>query len=294
MRVVRVGSRDSKLAIAQAQMVIDSIKLYDSSIVTELITMKTSGDKILDRTLDKIGGKGLFVKELDEALIDNRVDITVHSFKDLPMEVNEDLPIVALSERADERDVLILPEGIADESKPIGSSSKRRMLQLNELGYSNIMPLRGNVITRLKKLDEGEYSAIVLAAAGLKRLGLEDRISSYFNEDEIIPCACQAIIAVQARKNEKTEYLELFHSKESSIVSSAERAFVTRLNGGCSSPIAAFARIEEEKLYLKALYYDESNNRIYKGNISGEIYEAEKIGILLADSLKKEAENFHG
>ena len=162
MKTIRVGSRDSKLAIIQSEMVIEAIKHYDSTIQTELVTMKTTGDKILDVTLDKIGGKGLFVKELDDALINRAVDITVHSFKDMPMEVNSDLPIVALSEREDPRDVLILPQNQKDISKPFGCSSKRRTIQLAELGYKDIMPLRGNVITRLRKLDDGEYKGIIL------------------------------------------------------------------------------------------------------------------------------------
>ncbi len=289
MQRVRIGSRDSKLAVIQAQKVMEAIKQYDSSIHTELLLMKTTGDKILDKTLDKIGGKGLFVKELEEALINGTVDITVHSYKDMPMVINKNLPVVALSDREDERDVLIYPNGSKDETKPIGCSSKRRTVQLQKLGFSNIEPLRGNVLTRLRKLDAGEYSAIVLAAAGIKRLGLENRISRYFTTDEIMPAACQGIIAVQARKGEKTDYLKLFHCEKSKILSDAERAFVAELDGGCSSPVAAHADIVQEQLVLSGLFVDEERKIMLRGIQYGDILHAEKIGTELASKLKKEA-----
>lgn len=288
MRKIRVGSRDSKLAVIQAQMVIDNIKAYDSSIQTELVLMKTTGDKILDKTLDKIGGKGLFVKELDEALLNNLVDITVHSCKDLPMELNPALPIVALSDREDERDVLILPLPNTDvyQAKPLGCSSKRRSIQLNRLGYEQIIPLRGNVITRLNKLDNGEYSAIVLAAAGIKRLGLQDRISRYFTTQDILPAACQGIIAVQARAGEDTSFLKGFHSEVSATLAAAERAFVATLDGGCSSPIAAYARVQGKQLLLEGMYADECGSILRKGSISGSLDQAKQLGVALAQQLR--------
>ena len=180
---ITVGSRESKLAVIQSNIVIDALKKSHPEIDVELLTMKTTGDKILDKTLDKIGGKGLFVKELDKALMDGRADLTVHSLKDMPMQVSEDLPLIAFSKREDPRDVLVLPNGVdkLDRSKPIGSSSKRRQLHLKKL-YPDmeVKPIRGNLQTRLKKLDDGEFSAIVLAYAGLKRLGLENRVSKVF------------------------------------------------------------------------------------------------------------------
>lgn len=286
MRTIRVGSRDSKLAVIQAQMVIDAIKQFDPSITTELVLMKTTGDKILDKTLDKIGGKGLFVKELDEALIDNLVDITVHSGKDLPMQLNPQLPIVALSKREDERDVLIKPLNNAYPNMPVGCSSKRRRIQLAELGYQDIIPLRGNVITRLQKLDRGEYSAIVLAAAGIKRLGLTDRISQFFTTQQIMPAACQGIIAVQARAGEDTTYLEHFHAPESALIATAERAFVATLDGGCSSPIAAYARLINGQITVEGLYVDEAHNIMRKGMVSGSPEQATQLGATLAHNLK--------
>lgn len=288
MSVVRIGSRDSKLAIIQAQLVIAAIKRYDPSIQTELVTMKTTGDKLLNITLDAVGGKGLFVKELDEALLSGSVDITVHSFKDMPMKIAQELPIVALSVREDPRDVLIYPEGTSYPGKPAGCSSKRRTIQLKELGFDAIAPLRGNVLTRLKKLDEGEYSTIVLAAAGIKRLGLENRIGRYFEPQEIMPAACQGIIAVQSRRGENTDYLSLFHSEASKTVSDAERAFVTALDGGCSSPIAAYGILKEKQLILSGMYVNEETGEIRKGILSGRPEDAIKIGRELAGELKQE------
>ena len=176
---IRFGSRDSRLAVIQSRMVMEAVQNICPQAELELLTMKTTGDKILDKTLDQIGGKGLFVKELDLALREGKVDFTVHSLKDMPMETPEDLPLAAFSKRADPRDVLVLPEGVPElrPGKPIGCSSRRRQLQLKALYPDfDIAPVRGNVQTRLRKLDEGQYSALVLAAAGLKRLGLENRI----------------------------------------------------------------------------------------------------------------------
>lgn len=287
-RKIKVGTRDSKLAMIQTQMVIDSIVENNPDIDIEIVALKTTGDKILDRSLDKIGGKGLFVKELDEALINGEVDFTVHSFKDMPMEVSEDLPIVALSKRADFRDVYILPKGQINEAAPIGSGSKRRVLQLNEIFKGKeVAPIRGNVITRLEKLDRGEYSALVLAAAGIHRLGLQDRVSRYFEVDEILPSACQGIIAVQGRKGENYDYLKCFDCAESHIIAAAERGFVTELDGGCSAPIAAFATVEGDKVILKGMYYNEETSEMRKDIIIGEIDKARELGIELARKIKR-------
>ena len=190
MKKIRIGSRESRLAVIQSEMVMDYIKNQCPEYEPELVTMKTTGDKILDRTLDKIGGKGLFVKELDAALLDGRSDLSVHSLKDMPAEIPEELPLIGFSMREDPRDVLVLPEGVTelDFSKPVGCSSQRRMLQFQKLYPQAVFaPIRGNVQTRLAKLDSGEFSATILAAAGLKRLGLENRITRYFSVEEMIP-----------------------------------------------------------------------------------------------------------
>ena len=287
---IRVGSRESALAVIQSRMVMDAIRQAVPDAELELVTMKTTGDRILDRPLDQIGGKGLFVKELDHALRDGRVDFTVHSLKDMPMDVPEDLPLAAFSRREDPRDVLVLPEGASqlDPSRPIGCSSRRRQLQLKALfPQMEVMPVRGNVQTRLKKLQDGEYSALVLAAAGLKRLGLEGRISRYFEPEEILPAAGQGILAVQTRRGTDTACLAKLHDRDAACCALAERAFVRSLDGGCSSPVAAYAVVEGEKLTLTGLYVSADETVVRRGRKIGENSQAQALGIALAEALKK-------
>ena len=285
---IRFGSRDSRLAVIQSRMVMEAVQNACPQAELELVTMKTTGDKILDKTLDQIGGKGLFVKELDLALREGKVDFTVHSLKDMPMETPEDLPLAAFSKRADPRDVLVLPEGVPE---PIGCSSRRRQLQLKALYPDfDITPVRGNVQTRLRKLDEGQYSALVLAAAGLKRLGLENRISRFFSTEEILPAAGQAILAVQIRKGTDTSVLRTFHNEDSAACALAERAFVRELDGGCTSPVAAYAQTKDGKLLLTGLYVSPDETVIRRGQAEGLIQEAENLGRELARKLKGECQ----
>lgn len=288
MKLIKIGTRESRLAVIQAEMVADYIRENCPDMEPELVTMKTTGDKILNKTLDKIGGKGLFVKELDAALLDRRSDISVHSLKDMPMEVSEELPLLGFSKREDPRDVLVLPKGKKelDKALPLGCSSARRILQLKKLFPDmEVKSIRGNVLTRLAKLDRGEYSALVLAAAGLKRLGLEERISRYFTTDEMIPAAGQGILAVQGRQGEDYSYLNGFYEEESTCCALAERSFVRALNGGCSSPIAAYAVIENEKLKLTGFYAAEESNVYVTSQIEGSPREAEQLGVRLAKEL---------
>lgn len=289
-KVITIGSRESKLAVIQSEMVREFIEKNNPGLEVNILTMKTTGDIILDRTLSEVGGKGLFVKELDKALIDGRSNLSVHSMKDLPMEVSKELPIIACSKREDPRDVLILPKGETEYrgDKPIGSSSARRTLQLAKIfPGAEFKSVRGNVITRLRKLDEGEYGALVLAAAGVKRLGLEDRISRYFEPDEVIPAACQGILAVQGRKGEDYSYLDGYHDENSAFAAIAERAFVSYLDGGCSSPVAAYAKVDGDKIVLRGLYYDEATGKHCVGVKSGISGDAKDIGEALAKELKE-------
>lgn len=287
MKTVRIGSRESRLAVIQSEMVQEYLR--EQGICAKILTMKTTGDIILDRTLDQIGGKGLFVKELDRALLEGKSDLSVHSLKDLPMEVSAELPVVAYSRREDPRDVLILPKGVKelDPDKPIGSSSLRRCLQLEKL-FPGIKckSVRGNVLTRLRKLDNGEYSALVLAAAGVKRLGLEERISRYFTVEEMLPAAGQGILAVQGRAGEDYSYLKEFHNIKAGTEAQAERAFVRWLDGGCSSPVAAHAVCREGKIQMTGLYYHEATGQWHKDQIAGDAQEAEILGITLAKKMK--------
>ena len=289
-----IGSRDSQLAVIQSMALMNYLRSTYPEWEIEMLTMKTTGDRILDRTLDQVGGKGLFVKELDLALRDHRADLTVHSLKDMPMELPEELPLLCYSPREDPRDVLVLPAG-ADELSPnavIGTSSLRRQLQLRSLYPEHrIKSIRGNLQTRLRKLDEGEYGALVLAAAGLKRLGLESRISRYFSNEEIIPAAGQGILGIQGRRNEDYSYLSGFGDDRSSAAARAERAYVRALDGGCTSPVCAYAEIRNGQIELTGLYYDEESGAVRRGTAKGPIADAERIGILLAAELsgKKEA-----
>ena len=327
-RKIIIGSRESTLAVVQSNLVIKYLHETHPELITELLTMKTTGDKILDRRLDQIGGKGLFVKELDKALLEHRSDYSVHSLKDLPMEVPDELPIVAFSKREDPRDVLVLPKGQTelDLTKPIGTSSLRRILQLAKLfPDATFESVRGNLQTRLRKLDEGRYSAIVLAAAGMKRLGMQDRISRYFSVDEVIPSAGQAILAVQGRRGEDASIFDAFADEDSCYAATCERAFVRYLNGGCSSPIAAHATVfwnedtfrkslggdapalfrdqnssnpasdacqsatEDQKvIFLRGLYYDEETGRYNTGTAAARVGDSAALGIALAKKLQAE------
>jgi hydroxymethylbilane synthase len=274
-RTMRIGSRDSALAIIQAQIVIDSVKEKYPSLEFEIVKIKTT----------LTSGKEMFTKELEQALESGSIDIAIHSYKDMPCEENAELPVVALSKREAPFDVLVLPQGVSklDNSKPVGSCSQRRTIQFQKLyeGFE-IKPIRGNVPTRLSKLDSGQYSALLLAQAGLNRLSLQNRISRIFTIDEMLPSASQGIIAVQGKRGEDYSYLENFHDRESEIVSKAERQFLKTLGGGCSSPVAAFGQLINGELILAGMCVDAGGN-IEKRKISGNADKAEEVGKKLAD-----------
>ena len=287
---IRIGSRDSRLAVIQSEMVIDSIRAYDPTAEVELVTMKTTGDLILDRPLSQIGGKGLFVKELDKALLEGRVDFTVHSSKDLPMDIPPELPLVAFSHRADPRDALVLPQGVdtLDPTRPIGCASLRRTLQLRKLfPHHPVAPVRGNVQTRLAKLDRGEYSALVLACAGLDRLGLEDRISRRFPVEEMLPAAGQGILAVQSRADVDTSCLSGFHDPVAAVCLTAERAFVGALEGGCSSPVAAHATVDGDTVTLTGFYVDREGESYIESSCAA-CADAQELGAELAVRMRRD------
>jgi len=291
LQKLRIGSRESKLAVIQSQLIMEMIKKSFPEVELELITMKTTGDIILDQTLDKIGGKGLFVKELDQALRQGVIDIAVHSLKDMPAESSEELPIIAFTEREDPRDVLIFPEGIEQLNRvqPVGCSSARRKVQIQEIWPEmRVEPVRGNVITRLRKLDEGQFGALILAYAGLKRLGLQNRISYTFSPEEMLPAAGQGILAVQGRKGEKLDFLDCIRDRDAETAALAEREFIRILDGGCSAPIAAFAQIAGDEVKLNGLYVDERSGIKAKGSISGTRAEAINLGHTLAKRLLQE------
>ena len=287
---IKIASRESKLAVAQSELIMDEIRKAHPDVALTLVTMKTTGDKILDRTLEEIGGKGLFVRELDQALRDGRADFTVHSLKDLPMETPADLPLVAFSKREDPRDCLVFPQGVTqlDPGKPIGCASRRRQIQLKAL-YPEmaVAPVRGNVLTRLHKLDSGAFSALVLAAAGLKRLGLEGRITRYFEPTELLPAAGQGIMAVQTRADMDISCLAGVGDETARCCALAERAFVRALGGGCTSPVAAYATVEGETLTLTGFYVSADETVVRRGVCTGHKDAAEALGESLARTLSQ-------
>ncbi len=288
--IIRIGSRESRLAVIQAEIVKDAIEKNHPEIQVELVTMKTTGDKILDKSLELIGGKGLFVKELDKALLDGRIDISVHSLKDMPMEVPEDLPLIGYSRREDPRDALIYKPGQSQipEGGVIGTSSRRRMIQLRKLYPAcTFEGIRGNVQTRLRKLEEQNFDGTVLAAAGLKRLHMESVIGRVFETDEMIPAAGQGILAVQGRKGEDHSYLDCILSRKSEAEAGAEREFVAALDGGCTSPVAAHAVMCGEEIRLTGLYYREEDDTFWVETKTGEAAKARQLGASLAEEMRK-------
>lgn len=290
-KLLRIGSRESKLAVRQAEIIIEQLGEADAELSFELVTMKTSGDRILDQRLDQFGGKGLFVRELDEALRAGKIDLAVHSLKDMPMDIPSDLPIAAFSLREDPRDVLIYQSGVGEamlqQGGIIGSASPRRILQLKKLyPQCEFKTIRGNLQTRLHKLENEDYHATVLAAAGIERLKMNAVIGRYFSLQEMIPAAGQGIVAVQGRRGEYMRLLSYINSVASQAAAAAERSFVTELGGGCASPIAAYAEIKGERLFLNGLYAEPEDDEFITGSLEGTIQEAETIGIRLARLLK--------
>lgn len=300
-KIIRIGSRESCLAIAQTKLVMNAIKKAQPQIQLELVTMKTTGDKILDRSLEQIGGKGLFVKELDRALLDGRIDLSIHSLKDMPMETPKELPIIAYFQRGDPRDCLIYPiskqirqhdiQSISGTYSfnlkgPAGCSGNRRKVQLRNLfGSIEVKGIRGNILTRLEKLDGGEYGALVFACAGLERMQLTGRMNRIFTTDEMIPSAGQGTLAVQGRAGEDFPWINEINDPITRISSLAERQFVRILDGGCSSPIAAYAETHGEELLLKGLFCHAGSEDYITGNITGNIANALQLGEELAKQL---------
>ena len=291
MTEIRVGSRESKLALVQTNIIIDLIKRKHPDLLFKIITVKTAGDRMLDRRLDNEGGKGLFVKELDQLLLDGEADFCVHSLKDMPAASNDELPIHAFSKRADVRDALILAgdRNQIDFSLPFGSASPRRILQLRKL-YSNldIKLIRGNVQSRLAKVDSGEFGGTILALAGLQRLGLGDRATKIFSVEEMLPSAGQGIIAVQGRRDGDYKYLEDIGDIDSFYAAQAERSFVLANGADCSSPIAVYAKVYKNEIQLSGIYAENENEDFVFGKLAGDRDDARLLGVQLAEKLRKE------
>ncbi len=291
-KTIKIGTRGSKLALWQANWVKSALNAGNTSIAVELVPIKTRGDKILDVPLAKVGGKGLFVKEIEDALLNGRIDLAVHSMKDMPSEIPDGLCVGAIPEREIPQDVLISKKGLLlHDLMPgarIGTSSLRRSAQLLHARPDLvILPLRGNLDTRLKKLETENLDAIILAAAGVKRLGLENRITEYLDENVMLPAVGQGALCIEIRQNdpEIEPIIAALNHQETWTVVMGERAFLNRLEGGCQVPIAAHGKLEKNTFTLCGLVAAVDGTTIIKETLSGPEDSSESIGVNLANRL---------
>jgi hydroxymethylbilane synthase len=291
---LRIASRGSELALWQSRAVQAALRAADPSLSVEIDVIKTTGDVIQDVPLAKIGDKGLFTKELDAALLDRRADLAVHSLKDVPTRLPDGLVLAAVTEREDPRDVLLLPPGGSGDlhSLPpgarVGTSSLRRRAQLQALRADlDVRDLRGNLNTRLAKLDRGDYDAIVLAAAGVLRLGWADRIAAYLDAPAWLPAVGQGALAVVARTEDEDVLRRLrpLHDGRAAACTAAERALLRALEGGCQVPIGALGRVDGDRVVLHGLVAELDGGRIVRVEESGPLDEAEAVGRRAADAL---------
>lgn len=292
--VLRIGSRGSRLALWQAEHARAALLRLNPGFQIEIEIIKTTGDVKPD-PLSVIGGKGVFTKELEDALLDGRIDVAVHSLKDLPTVIPEQLSLSAICEREDPRDALVMREGVVmgslRELRPgsvVGTSSQRRFSQLRALRDDLVVKdLRGNVDTRVRKLDEGQYDALILASAGLIRLALRERISAAVSISEILPAVGQGAIAIETRDDDEVAIAATskLNHRETELACRAERAFLRGLGGGCLFPIAAHAVVEGELLKIEGLVAKPDGSEILRGERSGNTDQADEIGSSLAQQL---------
>ena len=289
---ILIGTRASKLAMWQAEYVASRIADLPGAPPVELVKIKTTGDQILDLPLSRLVGKGFFTKEIERALLDKKVDLAVHSLKDLETRVPAGLTLAAILERADPRDVLIGPSGMTLEKLPagasVGTSSLRRRALLARLRPDvEIRDLRGNVPTRVQKYLDGDYDALILAAAGVKRLGLEKHIAEYLVPDRFYPAVSQGAVAVQIRDtDEKTrQRVERLDHTDTRLATQAERAFLRRIEGGCQVPVGALATVSGSTLLISGAVCSLDGGVIVEGSQGGAAEECEEIGRALAEDL---------
>jgi hydroxymethylbilane synthase len=296
---IRIATRQSRLALWQSEYVADTLRRAHPGVDVEIIPMSTRGDEVLDKSLAKIGGKGLFIKELETAMLEGKADVAVHSMKDVPWDMPDGMCIGAALQRADAVDVLVANgEEIRDletlpEGARVGTSSLRRQSQLMNLRPDlRVLPIRGNVETRLRKLDEGDFDAIVLAAAGLKRLGLGERITARLETDQCLPAVGQGIIGIECcTDNEKIrEVLLAVEHAGTRRCLEAERGFAAGLNASCESPVAAHAEIRDDELLLNGLVARPDGSEVLRGSMRGRLSDGQLLGKgLAADMVKKGA-----
>lgn len=287
-----IGTRKSVLALWQAEYVAQRLREQYPGLTVELLPVSTRGDEILNRPLAEIGGKGLFIRELEELIREGRADMAVHSLKDMPAELPEDFTLAAVTDREDPRDAFVSLRYPGVEALPagakVGTSSLRRQSQLLHRRPDLVVEsLRGNVQTRLRKLDEGQYDAVILAAAGLKRLGLGDRIASYLSTEDSIPAAGQGVMAVEVRKNdeETRQMLAFLHNARVASCIAAERAFLGCVGGDCKVPAGAFAAEDGDGLRVDAFIASEDGQTFYRRSVCGALPDAERLGTAVADAL---------
>jgi hydroxymethylbilane synthase len=292
---IRIATRKSELALWQANFVAGKLEELPQVSEVTLVPLSTRGDEILDKSLQKIGGKGLFIKELEVAMQAGTADIAVHSMKDVPAEMPRGFCIAAVLERASPADALVSANGCGFSDLPdgarIGSSSLRRQAQLLALRPDlRISPLRGNVATRLNKLDNGDYEAIILACAGLERLGLASRISQQFSPRQMLPAAGQGVIGIECveSRNELRELLAGLEHAKTCLTTAAERAVATTLGANCTSPVASFATIEGSTLTIDALVASIDGSRIIREQSTGPADDAESVGTEVAETLLRQ------
>lgn len=290
--MLRIATRESPLALWQAEHVRARLQTAHSGLDVQLVPMTTRGDQILDTALSKAGGKGLFVKELEQAILENRADLAVHSMKDVPAQQPEGLELIAFLEGEDPRDAFVSNRYATLEDLPqgaqVGTSSLRRQTQLaTRRPDLKIGLLRGNVGTRLRRLDEGRFDAILLACAGLRRLGLGDRIRESLDVEQFIPAIGQGVIGIEARCGDARtrDLLSVLHDPISHLRLRAERALNARLGGSCQVPVAGHAIVDGEQLRLQALIGSPDGSRSVRDRIEGSCRDAEMLGIQLAERL---------
>lgn len=288
---IRIATRKSPLALWQAEHVAAELEKLDPNVTTELVKIMTKGDKILDVPLAKVGGKGLFTKEIDMALFDGRADIAVHSMKDVPTVLPEGTSIRAIPEREDPRDSVATITGkgldsLADGAK-IGTSSLRRVAQLKaKFPTFEFQWIRGNIQTRLSKLGN-EVDAVILAAAGVRRMGMEEQMHEFIDTETMLPAVAQGTLGIQTRDDDNVvnALVDQLNHAETVVRTRAERAFLARLEGGCQVPIAAYATLDGDNINLKGLVGEVDGSKVLKSEITGKAADAEKLGIALADEL---------
>lgn len=291
-----IGSRGSRLALWQSNHIAGRIKQLHPGIETEIRIIKTQGDKILDVPLAKIGDKGLFVKELEEALISGTVNLAVHSMKDVPTSLPAGLTIGAITEREDPRDVLISADGTGLDELPlnarIGTSSLRRIAQLRRINPAFIMEdLRGNLDTRLRKLSEGLYDAVILAAAGVRRLGFEDKIAEYLSFERFLPAVGQGALGIEVRRDdtETGDIIKEINHPATAAAVQAERAFLAKLEGGCQIPIGAMGSVgEDNRLVLTGMVSSLDGVNFLREKREGGVSDAQTLGRQLGETLIKQ------